>query len=219
MTDTRNFVITGTVAGKHQISVRGVIAEDETVSAASARYFGLAGDAPALIAVKVSGEAKIQPDGTEALTLISEDAATFDVSISATIAADGLIVAATINATIPDAVTIPDAAGAAAARIITYAMGIEAEDRGATVFDGIPVSDPCALALKLEAARLELIAGERASRVTLPGGQDVTFTAGNLTALTAEIQRQRAACEAKTGNVSRVSDRPRTRRLIRFNPH
>ncbi len=76
----------------------------------------------------------------------------------------------------------------------------------------IDTSDPCAVAQKLQAIRLTIIAGGQAERVRF-GEEEVTYSSANIALLEREIAKFENACVLKNGGVPK---RRRYARRFRF---
>lgn len=71
-----------------------------------------------------------------------------------------------------------------------------------SIFDGIDMTDPCAVWPILDRVLLELLAGERATRARF-GEDDVEFQKGDVAELRKRINELKAECDAKNGRVRR----------------
>lgn len=71
-----------------------------------------------------------------------------------------------------------------------------------SIFDGIDMSDPCAVWPVMQSALDKLLVGEGVVRARF-GEDDVEFARGNIAALTRRIADLKAECAAKSGKVRR----------------
>lgn len=71
-----------------------------------------------------------------------------------------------------------------------------------SIFDGIDMSNPCAVWPVMQAALDRLLVGEGVVRARF-GEDDVEFSRGNITALERRIADLKAECAAKSGKVRR----------------
>lgn len=205
----RNFEISGS-DGPLTIMASGFINEaDGTVTG---RITRIDSDTLAVDTASITGTVTGSAPETLVFTSI---AATLDLGVTGTIADVGIITAA---ATL-DGVTAIALTGAANNRIVSHATAQHEADAAGLTALGVPADDPCALLAVLKRARWELLSGQAVSRVTAPGGRDVTFQKGDLAELAKEIARLEVECRAASGITQTPSSAPRTRRAIRFNPY
>lgn len=156
--------------------------------------------------------------GAETIAFASIDTAKLDLSVSGSIGSAAGTITASVTGTYGGAISMI-ATGTANDRLVHHGTAQHDHDEsGMTVLGGVSVNDPCALAQKLRAVRLELIAGQGIARTEV-AGRSVYFTAGNLAALEKEIARLDSECAAASGTTLKPSTTPRTRRAIRFNPY
>lgn len=207
---SRNFEISGSDGAAITIMASGWIGDDGTVTGHVTK---IDGDTLAVDTASITGTVTGSAPETLAFASI---AATLNLSVTGTIADVGII---TATATLDGATAIP-MSGASNNRVVAFATAQhETEANGLTVLGGINPDDPCALLAVLKTARWELLSGQAVSRVTAPGGRDVTFQKGDLAELAKEIARLEVECRAASGITTSPSSTPRTRRAIRFNPY
>lgn len=205
---SRNFEISGS-DGPLTIMASGWISDDGTVTG---RVTRIDSDTLAVDTASVTGTVTGSTPETLAFASI---AATLNLSVTGTIAEVGIITAA---ATV-DGATVIAMSGASNNRIVSHGTAQHELDEAGVTALGVPADDPCALLAVLKRARWELLSGQAVSRVTAPGGRDVTFQKGDLAELAKEIARLEVECRAVTGTTQTPSNTPRTRRAIRFNPY
>ena len=204
---SRNFEISGS-DGPLTIMASGWISDDGTVTG---RVTRIDSDTLAVDTASVTGTVTGSP---EALSFASI-AATLNLSFSGSVADVGVV---TGDFTL-DGVTVIAGNGASNNRIVSHGTAQHELDEAGVTALGVPADDPCALLAVLRKARWELLSGQAVSRVTAPGGRDVTFQKGDLAELAREIARLEVECRAVTGTTQTPSNTPRTRRAIRFNPY
>ncbi|KJS13697.1 MAG: hypothetical protein VR78_11030 [Hoeflea sp. BRH_c9] len=200
-------------SGTTTIMINGQIGADDLVTGRMTLVDGTGNAAP--VTVSIAGS--VSGGAIEGLVFASLDTGTVDLSGTGTIDATG-VMSINITGTVGGAAFAGVAVGAANDRLVHHGTAQhDSEESGATVL-GIAAADPCALATKLRAIRLELIAGQGIARTEV-AGRSVYFQKGDLAALEREIARLDAACATANGTTIKPSETPRTRRAIRFNPY
>ncbi len=208
---SRNFEISGSDGAAITIMTSGWISDDGTVTGHVTKI-----DSDTLAVDTASITGTVTGSAPETLAFASI-AATLDLSFSGVIADVGVV---TGDFTL-DGVTTVAGSGASNNRVVTFAATAqhELDEAGVTAL-GVPAADPCAMLAVLRKARWELLSGQAVSRVTAPGGRDVTFQKGDLSELAKEIARLEVECRAANGDAAVTpSNTPRTRRLLRTNPY
>lgn len=71
-----------------------------------------------------------------------------------------------------------------------------------SIFDGIDISEPCAVWPVMQAALDRLLVGETEVRARF-GEDEIEFGRGNIAALQRRVADLKAECEAKSGRVRR----------------
>lgn len=201
-------------SGTTTVMVTGQIDAADIVTGRMTLIDGTGGNAP--VAVSITGS--VSGGAIEGLVFASLDTGTIDLAGSGTIDGNG-VVSVNVTGTVGGNPFAAVAVGAANDRLVHHGTAQHEADAAGAFALGVPVSDPCAILAKLRQAKIELVSGAAISRVTAPGGRDVTFQKGDLTELTKLIAEYQAACNAASGTTPTVSETPRTRRAIRFNPY